>query len=191
MPRSLAPSSSEDDLVFEDEKIEEILKQSTPDPRQSTAVSEKSSSSSKKLEDIYFRGSRPRLDSTVDTSSAPISFANDFNDSNDSICPLGKLSDSICLNEAQFVGMKLQPFNDFSNEDNDIQAKSFRNHSIQTSNRQSTPVPDPTTQSGSRADPEMIFKGWGVTYEVRSSVDQRKPCCIFCCCICFHCFILG
>ena len=93
MPRSLAPSSSEDDLVFEDEKIEEILRQSTPDPRQSTAVSKESSSSSKNLEDIYFRGSRPRLDSTVDTTSAPISFANDFNDSNDSI-----------------GGMRLQPF---------------------------------------------------------------------------------
>ena len=171
MPRSLAPSSSEDDLVFEDEKIEEILKQSTPDPRQSTAVSEKSSSSSKNLEDIYFRGSRPRLDSTVDTSSAPISFANDFNDSNDSI-----------------VGMKLQPFKDSPNEDNDIQAKSLRNYSIQTSNRQSTPVPDPMTQCESRADPEMIFGGWGVTYEVRSSADQRKVCCIFCCCICFNCF---
>ena len=88
MPRSLAPSSSEEDLVFEDEKIEKIFRQSTPDPRQSTApvtaVSKESSSSSEKLENIYFRGPRPRLDSTVDTTSAPISFVNHLNDSNDS-----------------------------------------------------------------------------------------------------------
>ena len=179
MPRSLAPSSSEDDLVFEDEKIEEILRQSTPDPRQSTAVSKESSSSSKNLEDIYFRGSRPRLDSTVDTTSAPISFANDFNNFNDSNDSIG--------------GMRLQPFKDSYK---DIQAglfsKSFKNHPIQTSNRQSTPVPDPNwvimTPCESRADPEMMYNGWGVSYEVRSSVNQRKPCCIFCCCICFNCF---
>ena len=166
MPRSLAPSSSEDDLVFEDEKIEEILRQSTPDPRQSTAVSKESSSSSKNLEDIYFRGSRPRLDSTVDTTSAPISFANDSNDS------IGR--------------MRLQPFKELRF------TETFRNHSIQTSNRQSTPVPDPNwvimTPCESRADPEMMYNGWGVSYEVRSSVNQRKPCCIFCCCICFNCF---
>ena len=165
MSRSLVPSPSEDDLVFEDEKIEEIFRQSTPDPRQPTAVSEESSSSSKNLEDIYFRGSRPRLDSTVDTTSAPISFANDFNDSNDSI-----------------GGMRLQTFKELRF------SESFRNYSIQTSNRQSTPVPDPMTQCESRADPEMIFGGWGVTYEVRSSAGQRKVCCIFCCCICFNCF---
>lgn len=164
MPRSLPPSSSEDDLVLEDEKNEEILGES--------------SSSSKDIEDIYFRGGsrRPSVDSTVDTGSAPISFANDFNDSNDSIG--GKL---------------FQIFNESSNEGSDIQAelfsrKSFRNHSIQTSNRQSTPVLDPTIQSKSRVDTEIIFKCWGVTYEVRSSVDERKPCCIFCCCICFKCF---
>ena len=167
MPRSLAPSSSEDDLVFEDEKIEEILRQSTPDPRQSTAVSKESSSSSKNLEDIYFRGSRPRLDSTVDTTSAPISFANDSNDS------IGR--------------MRLQPFKELRF------TETFRNHSIQTSNRQSTPVrylavPDPMTQFESRADPEMIYNGWGISYEVRSSMNQRKPFCIFCCCICFPCF---
>ena len=179
MPRSFPLSSSEEFL-----DTEKFTRPGTPDPRRSTVVPEESSSSSIDLKDIYLRGSRPSsVDSTVDTTSAPISFVNDLNDSNDSI-----------------GGIMFQPFTESSNEDKDIPATlfpktSFRNLSkrsngrfIQTSNRQSTPVPDKTTQSETPVDPEMIFKGWGVMYEVRSSVDQRKPCCIFCCCICFKCF---
>ena len=134
-----------------------------PPLRRLVPQSDESSSSSSNLQHIHFRPRQASVGSRVDTSSAPVSFVNDFNDSNDSI------------------GGIFSP-------------AEFRNISIQTSNRQSTPVPDTTTQvtqPETRADLELTFKSWGVSYEVRSSVDQRKPCCIFCCCICFNCFSLS